>query len=267
MAISLSSERLGVTILGSGSRGNATVLHTESDGILIDAGFSARELERRLDQVGIDPAILRAIVVSHEHTDHVRGLRVFAHRRSVPIYANRGTASILRHRDGRLGKMNLFAAGNSFAIEPFQIHPFSIPHDANDPVAFVVTLGECRVGIATDLGHVNHLVAHQLRRCHALIVESNHDMDMLSRSSRPWALKRRIMSRHGHLSNEACMDLLDAVLDGDTRHVFMAHASSECNCYKLVAKTVTERLAAMGRHDIASHVATQDEPLATVWLP
>jgi len=259
-------QRIGITILGSGSRGNAIVVHTESQGILIDAGFSARELDRRLQQVGIDPAMLAAILVSHEHTDHVRGLRVFAGRLGLPIYANRGTAAVLRHRDARLGQFTIFAAGNPFHVQPFTIHPFSIPHDANDPVAFVIELGDQRIGVATDLGHVNHLIAHQLRQCDGLVLEANHDLTMLGNSNRPWSLKQRIMSRHGHLSNEACVQLLQTVIDARTRHVFMAHASAECNCYDLVARTVADGLLTIGRNDIDTHIAVQDTPLPTVWI-
>jgi phosphoribosyl 1,2-cyclic phosphodiesterase len=261
-----SSPSLGVTILGSGSRGNALVLHTAAGAVLLDAGFSARELVQRLAQAGLDAAALSAIVVSHEHVDHVKGLRVFAERYGLPVFANRGTATVLRNRDSQLGPLRLFAAGNPFEIGPFMVHPFSIPHDANDPVAFVVQVCGRRIGIATDLGHVNHLVTHQLRDCDLLVLESNHDLSMLGNSQRPWALKQRILSRHGHLSNDACMELLRAVVHARTRHVVLAHASSECNCPALVAKAVAECLSGLGRTDITAHIARQEEPLPTLWL-
>lgn len=260
------SPSLGVTILGSGSRGNALVLHTAEGAVLLDAGFSARELVQRLTQAGLDPAALRAIVISHEHEDHVRGLRVFAARFGLPVFANRGTATVLRNRDSQLGALHLFAAGSPFQIGPFALYPFSIPHDANDPVAFVVQALDRRIGIATDLGHVNHLVTHQLRECDLLVLESNHDLTMLGNSQRPWALKQRILSRHGHLSNAACMDLLRSVVHARTRHVVMAHASSECNCRELVAAALAECLASLGRSDITTHIARQDAPLPTLWL-
>jgi phosphoribosyl 1,2-cyclic phosphodiesterase len=261
-----SSPSLGVTILGSGSRGNALVLHTAAGAILLDAGFSARELEQRLAQSGLEPSALSAIVISHEHTDHVKGLRVFAARYGLPVYANRGTAAVLRSRDPQLGPLRLFAAGNPFQIGPFTVYPFSIPHDANDPVAFVVQALDRRIGIATDLGHVNHLVTHQLRECDLLVLESNHDLTMLGNSQRPWPLKQRILSRHGHLSNAACMDLLRAVAHSRTRHVVLAHSSSECNCPQLVAQAVADCLTSLGRTDITAHIASQDAPLPTLWL-
>jgi len=260
------SAPLGITVLGSGSRGNALVVHAADGAVLLDAGFSARELAERLERAGLAPASLSAVVISHEHVDHVRGLRVFAERHGLPVFANRGTAMVLRNRDARLGQLRLFAAGNPFQIGPFTIHPFSIPHDANDPVAFVLQAHDRRVGIATDLGHVNHLVEHQLRECDALILESNHDVALLGNSQRPWALKQRILGRHGHLSNDACMELLRAVVHERTRHVVMAHASEECNRYELVAKAAINCLTGLGRADIVAHVARQDEPLPTFWI-
>lgn len=257
---------LGITVLGSGSRGNATVIHTQQEAILIDAGFSARELRTRMQHVGLDSALLKAVIISHEHSDHVRGLRVIAKQLELPIYANRRTADVLRHRDEKLGAMTIFAAGTPFRIGGFAVEPFSIPHDANDPVAFVVRNGSAKVGIATDLGHASNVVAYQLRECHALVLESNHDRIMLGNSNRPWSLKQRIMSRHGHLSNDCCLDLLRQVLHAETRHVVLAHASEECNCYDLVKKGSEDTLRQMGRLDVGLHVARQDEPLPTLWL-
>ena len=254
---------LGITILGSGSRGNALVIQAPDGAVLLDAGFSARELDDRLAQTGVEPTALRGVIVSHEHADHVRGLRVFAERYGLPVFANRGTATVLKKRDERLGRLCLFAAGNPFAVGPFTVHPFSIPHDASDPVAFVLQAHGRRIGVATDLGHVNHLVEHQLRGCDALVIESNHDLGMLGNSTRPWALKQRILGRHGHLSNEACVALLQRVVDARTRHVVMAHTSEECNRYELVAQMAIDCLASLGRTDIAAHIARQDEPLPT----
>lgn len=260
------SATLGITVLGSGSSGNAMVVHTPREGLLIDAGFSARELRRRLDHAGLDPGLLEAVLVSHEHADHVKGLRVFARQFALPIYANRRTADALRHRDAKLGSMTIFAAGTAFRVGAFTVEPFSIPHDANDPVAFVIRSGRAKIGIATDLGHVNNLVAYQLRECHILVLESNHDRIMLGNSTRPWALKQRIQGRHGHLSNDSCVDLLRRVLHAETRHVILAHASQECNCYDLVRKESEALLRELQRPDVNLHVAVQDKPLPTLWL-
>jgi len=260
------TTRLGITVLGSGSRGNAIVVHTENEALLIDAGFSARELRARMRQAEIDPSLITAILVTHEHADHVKGLRVFSSQFGLPVYANRATADILRRRDTKLGAMTLFAAGTRFRVGNFAVEPFSIPHDANDPVAFVLRFQSSKIGIATDLGHANSLVTYQLRGCHALVLESNHDPTMLGNSKRPWSLKQRIMSRHGHLSNASCRDLLRDVLDEETRHVVLAHASQDCNCYDLVREETRTCLHDMGRPDIGLHVAIQDKPLPTLWL-
>ncbi|MBT3286207.1 MAG: MBL fold metallo-hydrolase [Victivallales bacterium] len=259
-------ERVGITVLGSGSRGNAVVIHTESEAILVDAGFSARELRKRMARFEIDETKVRAILVSHEHSDHVCGMRVCAKQLGIPIYANRGTAEVLRSRDDKLGNLTIFAPGSPFGVGGFTVEPFTIPHDAYDPVAFVVKMGTVKLGIATDLGHVNSLVSHQLRACDALVVESNHDIGMLRNSDRKWSLKQRIIGRHGHLSNEDGLELLRKVLHGRTQAVIMAHASGECNEYSLVERGVKQCLAELEREDIVMHVATQDDGAPTVWV-
>jgi phosphoribosyl 1,2-cyclic phosphodiesterase len=260
------ASSLGITILGSGSRGNAMVIHTPREALLIDAGFSARELRRRLDCTGLDPDRIKAVLVSHEHGDHVKGLRVFAGQFQIPIYANRRTADALRYRDDKFASMTIFAVGAPFRIGGFHIEPFSIPHDANDPVAFIVRAGDVKIGIATDLGHVSNLVAYQLRECRVLVLESNHDCVMLGNSKRPWALKQRIRRRHVHLSNDSCFELLRRVLHADTSHVVLAHASRDCNSYDLVKKGAEKLLCELERPDVDLHVAVQDEPLPTLWL-
>lgn len=252
--------------MGSGSAGNALVVHTRQGAILVDAGFSGRELQRRLQHSQIDESDILGIVVSHEHQDHVKGLRVLARRWDVPVYANSGTAAVVRRKHDDFPAVKLFSAGQSFDVGPFRVLPFSIPHDAADPVAFAVEAFDHKIGIATDLGHVSHVTEHHLRDCEALVLESNHDPAMLRDCDRPWRLKRRIMSRHGHLSNEASMELLRAVLAARTRHVVLAHASRECNRYDLIESTVADCLGAVGRSDIAPLVARQDEPAATCWL-
>jgi phosphoribosyl 1,2-cyclic phosphodiesterase len=264
--MSINGERVGITVLGSGSRGNATVVHTDDEAILIDAGFSARELRKRMARMRIEEGKIRAILVTHEHSDHVCGLRVCAKQLGVPIYANCGTAEVLRSRDDKLGNLTIFAPGSPFGVGPFTIEPFTIPHDAYDPVAFVVKLGAIKLGIATDLGHVNSLVSHQLRACDALVVESNHDLGMLRNSDRKWSLKQRILSRHGHLSNEDGLELIRKVLHARTRHVVMAHASRDCNEYDLVDTGMRRCLAELGRQDVQLIVATQDEGASTIWV-
>lgn len=264
--ITIHRQRLGITVLGSGSSGNAVVLHTRSGALLLDAGFSGRELRRRLELAEIDGDDIRAILVTHEHGDHSKGVRVLARRWDVPVYANRCTAEVLCREKNDLPALRIFTAGQPFEVEDFSVVPFSIPHDAIDPVAFTVHWRDVKVGIATDLGHVSHVIAHHLRECDGLILECNHDVAMLRDSKRPWSLKRRILSRHGHLSNEAGMQLMADVLDRRTQCVIFGHASRECNRYELVEDAAAKRLQAMGRPDLTALVARQDEPLETCWL-
>jgi phosphoribosyl 1,2-cyclic phosphodiesterase len=258
---------LGLTVLGSGSRGNALVLHGPEGGVLVDAGFSLTELRRRLDTARVPLDWLRAILITHEHTDHTEGLRLLARLLGIPVFCNRLTADAIRATDRAPdGAMNLFTSGAPFDLFGFRVEPFSIPHDAADPTAFVLHAQGRKVAIATDLGHANHLAHHHLQDCDLLVLESNHDVDLLMRSRRPMGVKHRILSRHGHLSNEACMQLLRLVLRPRTRHVILAHASEECNRYELIERCASACLAGAGRRDIAPLVARQHEVLPTLWV-
>ncbi|MFA4943719.1 MAG: MBL fold metallo-hydrolase [Lentisphaeria bacterium] len=257
---------LGLTVLGSGSSGNAAVLHTPEGAVLIDAGFSARELRRRLALAGIAEDQLRAILVTHEHADHICGLRVLAKALKLPVYVSRDTAQALRDRElAPGGTLCLFLPGGAFRIGALTVQPFSIPHDAVEPVAFTFHWNRRKLGFATDLGHANGLAQHHLRECDLLVVESNHDPGLLMASNRPLPLKQRIRGRNGHLSNQDCAGLLRRVLDGRTRHLVLAHASRECNDAKLIAACAGECLRDLGRTDLVPQIASQDTPLPTLW--
>ena len=267
MAEALRSEHyVGVTVLGSGSRGNATVIHCGNEAILIDAGFSARELQARLNNAGLDGLRFHAILVTHEHDDHVRGLRVCAKKLDTPVFATTKCANILRSRDSQLRQFVTFVAGGSFDIGCFGICPFSIPHDAEDPVAFAVYCQGVKVALATDVGFVSSTVEYELQDCGTLVVESNHDLNMLAASSRPWSVKQRIMGRHGHLSNESSAQLLEHTVTANTQHVILAHMSSECNTPEIAVRSGQEALAHLSRTDIHLALASQNAPLATAWL-
>ncbi len=259
---------MGVTVLGSGSAGNAIVLHTAEGALLVDAGFSAKELRRRLLAAGIPEASLRAIIITHEHLDHVGALRVLANALKLPVYVNRPTAAVLRDKgQAPEAGLQLFTAGTAFSIGGFTIEPFSIPHDAADPMAFAIHWGGRKIGIATDLGHANPLVQHHLRECDLLMVESNHDPDMLWNSDRPLALKQRIRGRNGHLSNDDCAKLVQQVLHARTRHLVLAHASRDCNRYDLAESVLRTCLTGLGRAaDLTLAVARQETPLPPLWV-
>lgn len=259
------SDRLGVTLLGSGSKGNATLIHCGKDAIMIDAGFSARETAKRIKMLGLEYLDIHGILVTHEHEDHVRGLRVCSQLFDAPIFTTSKCASVLRYRDDKIGQVSTFAAGGTFQIGIFTICPFSIPHDANDPVAFTVFCNNAKIAVATDIGYISSSVKYQLRSCDIMVIESNHDLNMLAASDRPWSLKQRIMGRQGHLSNDSSQQLLESTVSDCTQHVVLAHLSHECNKYEIAQACAEEGLKHLMRQDIKLDIALQDKPIPTVW--
>lgn len=254
-----------LTVLGSGSRGNALVIECGSAALLVDAGFSGAELIRRLVRARIDPASIQAIVVSHEHEDHTRGLRTFAQRHGkIPAYANSLTAERLRLAKRAPENMMIFNNGFPFTIGDFTVEAFSVSHDAVDPVGFVVRCQERKIGIATDFGYAGKMTPLKLKDSHILVLESNHDPAMLHQSRRPPQLKHRILGRRGHLSNKLAAELLPQVVGAATRHLILAHLSDECNTPRIAQDTLAAALAKMGREDVNLLVAGQDEVCPTV---
>ena len=222
---------LSLTVLGSGSGGNCSLVATSQCRILIDAGFSARQIAQRLESSGISPASLDGIFITHEHNDHVAGLEVFCRRFSIPIYANFRTAETLRH--GWLADYsawNLFEPGLSFLLKDIEIQSFYVPHDAVDPGAFVFTGDDGSIGFLTDLGYAPKLALERIRNVHTLVIETNHDERLLQEDpKRPWSVKQRIMSRHGHLSNDAGAKLVAEIAGNRLRRVVLGHLSRDCN--------------------------------------
>lgn len=257
---------LGVTVLGSGSKGNAIVVHSDTAAIVIDNGFSRKEFFRRLTEHKISPDKILAILVTHEHGDHVKGVRVLADYLDIPTYCTSNTFRYLEAKNC-IGKQSvLFEPGSNFHIGEFLIEPFSVPHDAVQPVAFVIRHGDRKVGVATDLGQVNKLAQQRLYDCDFLCLESNYDIDRLRDADRPLSLKRRIMGKHGHLDNVDAMEALEFILTDKTKYLVMAHVSTDCNGYELVENLTSERLAKIERADILMRVAKQDESLEPIWI-
>ena len=255
------------TILGSGSSGNATIIKYQKEVLLIDAGFSGVELARRLNDAGIRPSEIIGILVSHEHDDHIQGVRVFSKRNGhIPAYANSLTWERLRLMNKCPERMNIFANGVPFQIGPFEIEAFSVCHDAVDPVGFVVHCNGRKIGIATDLGYAGKMVPMKLHDSHLLVLESNHDPELLRKSKRPAHLQHRILGRRGHLSNQSAAQLLSAVVGPLTQHLVLAHLSNDCNEPDLVHRTIRERLEAMERYDINIFVARQDRVSETILI-
>lgn len=219
----------GFCPLASGSKGNCVYLGTNHTKILIDAGISAKGIQQRLCEINVDIGEIDAILVTHEHYDHIQGLKVLALKLGIPIFANHETAKGIVETLHDCPKFKIFSTGETFEFNDLQIHPFSIQHDTLDPVAFTIRFDQMKLGFCTDLGFATTLVQAQLRDCDYLYLESNHQPSMVHASPRPMVYKQRVLSRSGHLSNEACGTLLSQVFSPKLKHVHLAHLSSECN--------------------------------------
>ena len=328
------------TVLASGSKGNSAVVSCCADGagpnsrkgtkILVDAGLSCRELFRRMAEAGEDPSALDAILITHEHADHIVGLAVTARKLGIPVYFTEAThrawvrqmtprkrisyaewaANYHQQREAgrfaqedtsgrmsglcdatqptlpeeaedcgteadpavkadpaRLPAVNYFRAGEAFSIGDIAISPFTIPHDAADPVGFVFSAEGARLAIATDLGYMPPNVQAQLRRCDLIMLESNHDLEMLRDGPYPWSVKQRVLSRVGHLSNDATATYLEQTYDGTATYVILAHLSESNNLPEL-ARLAAERALISKPSLLANRLilASQQEPLASVFF-
>ena len=256
----------GFTVLGSGSGGNSTVIHSKHGCFLLDAGFSAKELEKRLNSVGVSPASIQAILITHEHEDHVRGCRVFADRYGIGAYLTSETCRAMANTKFLPEKRMLITPGCAFELSGTTVEPFSIPHDVADAVAYTFRCDGCKIGYATDLGCVSNLTMTKLRDCDAIVLESNYDPESLRNCARPLHTKRRIMGKHGHLSNSDAMETLRQLLSVKTRFVTLAHLSRECNTPDLVRELAQTMLTDENRTDVSLSIASQNEPLETCWL-
>jgi phosphoribosyl 1,2-cyclic phosphodiesterase len=307
-----------MTVLASGSKGNSTVIATHRTRILVDAGLSCREILRRMNVAGEDPRSLDAILITHEHQDHVQGVAVLARKLGIPVYFTEMThrawvrwlhprkrmtyAEWLRQRQqggatasensntpvaaaidepdaelceaasperdpAALPAVAYFEAGKRFVVGDIDVEPFTIPHDAADPVGFVFEGDGVRIGFATDLGYMAANARQALRRCDLLMLESNHDTEMLRDGPYPWSVKQRVMSRVGHLSNEAAAEFLERNYDGQAAYVILAHLS-ESNNLPALARVSAER-ALCDRMSLLANkllLAEQDQPLAAISL-
>lgn len=255
----------GITNLGSGSSGNATVIHGPEGNLLLDAGFSAKELALRMTGAGIDPASIRGILISHSHSDHTKGCRVFSQKYDVPVYTTSVTGKCLSRKKLIPEKVALFTPGGAFDLCGVNVEPFTVPHDADDTVAFVFRCMDHKIAVATDLGFVNTLTRAKLTACDVLMMESNHDTRLLMNSQRTLLLKRRIMGKFGHLSNSDALEELPNLLTDRTRCLILGHLSEECNDRELLEELTLDRLNDMGRRDILFHIAAQEYFLPTFW--
>jgi phosphoribosyl 1,2-cyclic phosphodiesterase len=250
-----------VTILGSGSAGNCALVETPGTRLLIDGGLSARQMVARLATCGVNPLEIDGILLTHEHGDHAGGIDVWCGKYSTPVYGNRLTADALRHDSpARQKDWRLFATGSAFTIKEITVETFPVPHDAMEPVGFVLHHGADALGFLTDLGQATKLVQERVRAAQTLVIETNHDEKLLQNDTkRPWSVKQRIMSRHGHLSNAAAAEVLADLLGGRLRRAVLGHLSRDCNSPELAVNTVRTRLAADGGSEVEIFCATQRE--------
>jgi Metal-dependent hydrolases of the beta-lactamase superfamily I len=250
---------IGFCPLASGSKGNCLYFGTENTKILIDAGLSARMTAERLAEIGVSLEGIDAILITHEHTDHIKGLETLACKMNIPVFANSETAKAICHFLKARPKFKIFSTGETFEFGDLEIHPFTIQHDTLDPVAFTIKTRGLKVGICTDLGFATSLVTHALKECDYLYLEANHEPTMVHASSRPMIYKQRVLSRQGHLSNEQCATLLADILHGKLKHIHLAHLSSECNAPAVALKKIEETLTAKG-FSVECSIAHQDRP-------
>ena len=250
-----------VSVLGSGSGGNATFFEAGGTRLLVDAGFSGRDLARRLAALKVDADSVDAIVVTHDHGDHTKGVGIFARRHGTPVYLT----DVTREACGALFRggetLRSYAAGRPFPVGGIRVEPFLTVHDAADPVAVAVVdrESELRVGLATDLGRPTAQVRHALSGCDLLILEANHDDVLLQEAPYPMAVKARITSSHGHLSNLEAAALASELFHPRLSGVILAHLSSESNRPELARRVVEKALARLGFRGHLS-VARQNEP-------
>jgi len=265
---------VSVSLLASGSRGNSAMVASSTTRILVDVGLSCRETFKRVRALGERPDQLSAILITHEHSDHIAGLQRLAHKLNVPVFLTAPTHHAwnqsMRDEEGKtpeLRKVEHFAAGRSFQVGDIAVTPFTIPHDAADPVGFTFRSEGVKIGFATDLGYMPVSVRDHLRGCDVLVMESNHDVEMLRSGPYPWSVKQRVMSRVGHLSNDALADFFANDYDGFASYVVLAHLSEQNN-HPEIARAAAEQ-ALQGRQGLWRNrvlLASQSEALEPIRL-
>jgi phosphoribosyl 1,2-cyclic phosphodiesterase len=256
-----------LTILGSGSAGNCAYVETEETRLLIDAGFSLRQIRQRLATIGRAPENLSGILVTHEHSDHVQSLPALSEKLRIPIYCNRPTLEAVEYQYQTRLACRLFTTGAAFEVGDIMVETFSVPHDAQEPVGFLLHTSAGNIGFLTDLGHTTRLVLERVRPACALVLEANHDIKMLQDCpTRPWSLKQRILGRHGHLSNEAAADATEQIMSAGLRYLYLAHLSRECNRPELAHRVVSDRLKEIGANHVRLELTSQVRPCQTLSL-
>jgi len=257
-------DRIGVSVLASGSNGNCTVVHCGDQALMIDCGISFRQLRLRMKQDGIPEKFLKGIVITHEHSDHISGLEKAAQAFGIPVYATALCGDVIHRKYPGLS-ITVLNAGCEFSLAGFTVCAFPVSHDAVDPVGYVLRRNDMKIGVATDFCKPNAVLTYQLKNCNTLVLESNYDCNMLAASPRPWMLKQRIASPVGHISNDVNAELLKTLVGGDTRNLILAHISHDCNHYELAEAAARNSLREIGRSDICLECGRRENPLPTIW--
>jgi phosphoribosyl 1,2-cyclic phosphodiesterase len=253
------------SVLASGSTGNAIYVETEETAVLIDAGVSGKQITNSLTEIGADVKKIEALLVTHEHSDHVRGVGVMSRKQNLDVYATAGTWEGMEKYVGDINgeKQHTFSVGESMTFGDLKIEPFPISHDAREPVGFCFYQGDTKLALATDLGYVSTRVRDAIVGADAFIFESNHDVEMLRIGPHPWTVKKRILGDKGHLSNETAGDALTDVLSGNSKDVYLAHLSPDNNMPEIAEITVrgilTENGITVGQ-DVVLHDTYRDKP-------
>ena len=252
---------LGIISLGSGSSGNSSVIYSERTSILVDAGLSAMQLKKRITLSGLNPNELNAVLITHEHTDHTKGLEVLSKTVSVPVYCNSLTHEAIAAANGSVKSWKLFENGNPFMIGDIEVCGFSVMHDAADPVGFTFERNDNKIGFISDVGHVNQLLISSVKDVQNLFIEANYDETLLQNDNkRPWSLKQRIASRHGHLSNRQTAEFVASIAEqGNLKNVILGHLSNDCNSPEVARAEIILALSNCGISGIEVNCASRNE--------
>jgi phosphoribosyl 1,2-cyclic phosphodiesterase len=233
---------IGFCPLASGSKGNSIYFGSEKTKILIDVGISFSQLKLRLSQIKVEINDIEAILITHEHTDHIYGLKVLSEKLNIPILANSDTAKGIYNNLHILPKFRIFTTLEEFEYKDLQIFPFSIQHDTLDPVGFIIKTNGLKFAFCADLGFVTTHIIDTLKDCDYLYIEANHHIPMVHSSNRSYVYKQRVLSRQGHLSNEDCLKLLNEIIHPKLKHIHIAHISEECNSKELILEKISNLL-------------------------
>ncbi|MBN2384840.1 MBL fold metallo-hydrolase [bacterium] len=253
-----------ISIIASGSKGNCTIVSDGQCSILIDAGVSASRIVNALSELELDVSTLKALIVTHEHTDHIRGIGPLTRRTGIPVFCTQETWARSKNIIGTIDKVFHIESGISFQIEHITIHPFSIPHDAEDPIGLTLEANGRKVGLATDMGYATQLIKQKLKDCQALLLEFNYNRDMLISGPYTWPIKQRIMSKKGHLSNDDACSLLEEIIHDDLQHLVLAHISENNNLPELALLSAQDLCNQCGHRDV--HLTVGNPYKHSPWL-